>query len=356
MTNKRNLKSLGAGCVLFVGSACGQLLDPVPDVTAARETAEVESVGDAADDPAIWINEANPAASRILGTDKQSGLHVYDLGGESVQFLPTGKVNNVDLRQGVALGANGSDQIGTPWAGDVAVASNRSDNTVAVYDIDADGIVSQIGSFASALVEPYGICLGVTDGNVIAFVTYKSGDLIAYRLTGPSSAVVDGQIKLDSQLEGCVYDDETEMLYVGEEEKGIWTSVYRAGEFTTPVLVDEVDAASGIRADVEGLAIYRDPNGPDFLIASSQGNNSFAVYALESGEFLGRFRLAEGDAIDGAEDTDGIEATSVALSEAFPRGVLVVQDGFNKPKGSPQNFKIIDWREIEGVLASAAAE
>lgn len=42
--------------------------------------------------------------------------------------------------------------------------------------------------------------------------------------------------------------------------------------------------------------------------------------------------------------------TSAALGPAFPDGLLVVQDGFNDPKGSKQNFKLVDWRSVKSAL------
>ena len=58
-------------------------------VKPVAETAPVPHSGDAADDPAIWVNPANPSASRIFDTDKQGGLAVYDLAGKELQYLPT---------------------------------------------------------------------------------------------------------------------------------------------------------------------------------------------------------------------------------------------------------------------------
>ena len=53
---------------------------PAAVVHATGETEAVATTNaDAADDPAIWRNPADPAASLIVGTDKKAGLHVYDL-------------------------------------------------------------------------------------------------------------------------------------------------------------------------------------------------------------------------------------------------------------------------------------
>jgi 3-phytase len=40
-----------------------------------------------ADDPAIWIHPTDPAQSLILGTDKQGGLHSYNIDGSQHQLI-----------------------------------------------------------------------------------------------------------------------------------------------------------------------------------------------------------------------------------------------------------------------------
>ena len=69
-------------------------------IPAEVQTEGVPSTGDAADDPAIWHNAAQPSQSRILATDKQGGLQVSDLQGKAIQYLPVGRLNNVDVRHG----------------------------------------------------------------------------------------------------------------------------------------------------------------------------------------------------------------------------------------------------------------
>src|SRR5690348_13100849 len=69
-----------------------------------------EAGGDAnADDPAIWVNERDRGASRVIATAKNGGLRVYDLAGRERQAIATppapgeddeaGRFNNVDLVQ-----------------------------------------------------------------------------------------------------------------------------------------------------------------------------------------------------------------------------------------------------------------
>ncbi|MEL6875812.1 MAG: phytase, partial [Pseudomonadota bacterium] len=95
-----NLTLLGcmeAGAPSTLGSG-----PPVPTAgfVADAETVPVGTVNqDAADDPAIWRNSADPQKSLIVGTDKKAGLYVYDLSGEVKSFLAEGALNNVDIRE-----------------------------------------------------------------------------------------------------------------------------------------------------------------------------------------------------------------------------------------------------------------
>src|SRR3546814_3573305 len=83
---------------------------PPVQVTASGETQPVgTNRADAADDPAIWVDPANPGHALIVATDKKAGLHVYDLTGKDLAFIEGGLVNNVDI------------------AGDIIVASDRND-------------------------------------------------------------------------------------------------------------------------------------------------------------------------------------------------------------------------------------
>ena len=144
---------------------------------------------------------------------------------------------------------------------------------------------------------------------------------------------------------GCVADDELGLFYVAEEAAGIWKfgaepDAGRAGKLVARV------GENGLAADVEGLTIYYATQGRGYLIASSQGNNTYKVYE-RSGE--NRYVLTidpkEGQ-IDDVSDTDGICVTSCPTSAQFAQGVLTVQDGSNA--GGNQNFKLYGWADVAG--------
>lgn len=308
------------------------------EVRATVETEPVPHGGDAADDPAVWVNPTDPAASAVIGTDKQGGLLVYDLDGQQLQYLPVGEVNNVDVRPaGQGLGDR-----------PLVVTGNRSDDSLGVYELDPD--TRQLRDVAAGRLAPglevYGSCLysSAGTGRLFAFVTSKSGRVVQFELFDDGSGRVDGEqvraFDLDSQIEGCVADDELGQLYVGEEDVGIWRYDAEPDAGDQRTAVAEVSRSGPLVADVEGLTLAAGPDGTGYLIASSQGDDSYAVYRRDGdNEFVTSFRVVGGPDVDGAEDTDGLVAAAVPLGPDFPAGVLVVQDGEND--GGDQNFKLV---------------
>jgi 3-phytase len=319
-----------AGCAAQEPVITG--IPPVP-VTASAETAPVgTSRADAADDPAIWVDPANPGRALIVATDKKAGLHVYDLGGKDLAFARGGLVNNVDV------------------AGDIIVASDRNDGLnahLAVFRLDPDApAITPLGRAAAGTGEAYGLCLKRTapGAPITAALIVKDGTVRVGTLAveGTPTFAVAWEHKIPTQSEGCVFDGDT--LYVGEEDAGIWRLVPgSAGVAAT--LVAPVDNQRLV-ADVEGLATI-DHKGQRYLIASSQGDNAFAVFRLPSMDYVGRFAVAAGD-FGAVSETDGIEAVAGNFGAAFPDGIFLAQDGHNEPRA--QNFKLVRWDRIAAAL------
>jgi 3-phytase len=65
------------------------------------------------------------------------------------------------------------------------------------------------------------------------------------------------------------------------------------------------------------LAIYSLPGGKGYLLVSNQESNNFKVYERTGAhKFLGTF------AVEGAEDTDGIDVSNASLGHRFPQGLF----------------------------------
>ena len=330
------LGALAAGCST---TPKPRGLQPVA-VPASAETAPVRSgAGDAADDPAIWRDPADPARSLVVATDKQAGLYVYGLDGAIASFTDAGRVNNVDL---LDLGSRGI----------VVVASDRNDPAVArlqVYRLDpATRALLRLGEIVAGPGEAYGVCLGLAGETVIAYSVIKDGTVRAHGfLPGPAGIepvrLAEPDRKLATQSEGCVVDPLDGALYVGEEGSGVWRFARGAVQ---GALVARVDNRYLV-ADVEGLALMRQ-EGRGWLVVSSQGDNAYAVFSLADMQPRGRFRIA-GGAMGSTEETDGIALAGGSFGPAYPGGLFVAQDGRNQP--GAQNFKLVSWAAIRAALA-----
>jgi 3-phytase len=326
--------------------ACGHQF---PAVYPVLETEPVKNRDDAADDMAIFIHPDNPGVMAIIGTNKQAGLNVYDHTGRAVHEYLFGRINNVDLRQGV------------PWNGGkitLVGGSNRSDNSLVFYRLDEKTLELKPlhrRPIASGLNEVYGFCLYLADA-CYAFVVGKDGILEQWRLDanedGSLSASMVRSFDAGDQCEGLVADDELSFLYIGEEDRGIWKYSARPDGDSTRTKVDLVKENPRLKADIEGLTIYYKTGGEGYLIASSQGNNSYAVYERQgSNRYLGSFKIEASNAIGGTSDTDGIDVTSLPFG-LYPKGIFVAQDGHNGKAN--QNFKIVDFRDIEKIFSNQA--
>ena len=320
-------------------------LPPVAPRRVVRATAETEPVpssGDAADDPAIWVDPEHPGRSVIIGTDKVTGLGVWDLTGHLLQFIGRGTPNNVDLRDGFRLDGE---------LVSLVVVADDSDFTVRVYRVDPETrrLVDVTAGTIEPSVQAHGICLyrREWDGRTYAFVDDKDGfveqlELVATADGRVGARSVRGPWDVGGETEGCVADDRLQRLFVAEEERGIWSYGAEPGDSLQRRLVDPTDGEH-LTADVEGLAIAEGPEGTGYLIASSQGDNTFAVYDRRSTSYLGSFEMETAE-LDRCTDTDGIEVTTRPLGPAFPRGVFVCQDVFNP--GANQNFKLVPLDRI----------
>ncbi len=161
--------------------------------------------------------------------------------------------------------------------------------------------------------------------------------------------IAERVLTLGSQLEGCVVHDSAEILYVGEEDVGVWRFDFDPSGPTEALEVARVDRIR-IKDDVEGLTILRD-GGIDYLIVSSQGDSTYPVYRIEGQRhiYVGRFAIVDGPGIDGVTSTDGLDAFSGPIGP-FPEGAVAFHDDIDSPSPGQQNYKIVDWRVIREAL------
>lgn len=340
---------------------------PPPGIGRVRAEAETEPTPndrDAADDPAIWVHPRDPARSVILATDKKGGLLAHDLHGRRIDYLRAGQFNNVDLRGDFRLGGESVTLV---------AISDRSRDTIALYRVNPAFVEDPARPFLERVVADsfvtvrdeikvrarpiYGICLYQDATGTYAFATSQTGQVEQYLLTGRDDGTVEARsvkwFEVSSTTEGCVADDEHGWLYVAEESRGIWRIPAAVDAEVDGTLIDRVGDGRLV-ADVEGLSLYK-RGAEGYLVASSQGNNSFVVYDRQTARPEGVFKVIADDVrgVDAVEDCDGIDIVSDSLGPDYPDGLMVVQDGFNVDaayRRLNQNFKLIPWRRIAEAL------
>ncbi len=339
---------LSLGVPVMAGAAAEDVSRVTPK--AVVQTESVPSKGDAADDPAIWVHPDKPELSLVLGTDKKGGLNVFDLAGRRVQLVSDGaRPNNVDVIYGFPLGGH---------AVDLAVAGARSKSRpgVAVWRINpVSRRLAELGPAPVFTVfggtEPYGSCVyrSPRDRAFYIFVTNKDGAVEQYRLDADGESSIRAtrvrSFGVGSTAEGCVADFDLGWLYIAEEKVGIWKYGAEPGSGASRTLVARV-GDHGIAADLEGLTIYYGTGPKGYLIASSQGANTFAVFDREAANAFVLTIDPTAGSIGDVVETDGIDVTNVAMSPSFPGGMFVCQDG--RGRDGFQNFKFFAWDQIAG--------
>ena len=326
-------------------------LAQVPIVSPSGQTASVPS-SNGARDLAIWIHPTDASQSLIVATDQFiSGVVLFQLDGGFVTQNATQPPIAVDLRYNFPLGGQRIALI---------AASQRAPNgMIGTFAISTDGGTQlQDVSVSSSItnVTPGANIAGLAmyrspvSGNYYAFITDTDGGVQEWQLFDDGTGRVNGSrvrtLALSSAAEGCVADDLNSQLYVAEEAVGIWRIGAEPDAGTSRVLIDSTDGGH-LAAPVKGLALYRTHTGSGYLIASSQGNLTYAVYKRESGNaWVGSFQV---DAGVGLLKSDGLDVSNFGLGTLFPEGVFIAQNANTSDPNTGPNFKLVPW----GVIARA---
>jgi 3-phytase len=342
--------------------ACGGQASPGPAASVARiaPLGATDALPRDPDDPAIWVNRADPSKSLVLGTMKvaapDGALAVFGMDGKLRQLLKgPDRPNNVDVEYGLDLDA-------TPT--DIAVLTERLGRRLRVYAIAPDGsLLRDVSAGKMPILEgasgdrgaPMGIGLyrRPKDGAIFAIVSPKAGPrehyLWQYRLHDDGTGRVKatfvrrfGSFSGVGETEAVAVDDELGYVYYADEDVGI---------HKYPADPDAPDAnrelamfgTTGYQQDREGIGIYTLPGGKGYIVSVDQlpGESVFHVYRREGepgrphdhSKVLLSFK-------GGADATDGLDVTSVPLGPDFPDGALVAMNSVH------HNFLILRWKDI----------
>ena len=177
-----------------------------------------------------------------------------------------------------------------------------------------------------------------------------------YKLTDPDNdgllqVAFEREFQMSSEAEGCVADDERGVVYVSEEDTGLWRYGAEPNSTATPELIDTVQPSGHLAADVEGVTLV-DLGSGGYIIASAQNlaapkESYFVVYDRITNAYEGSFRIVAGPGADGCQRTDGITAYAGDLGASYPQGLFICQDNTNTlPASGNQNFKFVGLQKV----------
>lgn len=344
--------SLSGACLALLSvvgvAAKPGLAEPAPH--AFKPLVVTEPTRHDTDDPAIWINPANPAKSLIVGTDKDSdgALYVYDLDGKIVNRVGDLKrPNNVDIAYGLVLGGKPTD---------IAVTTERESQRLRIFAlpgmrcVDRGDLIVFNGDTHRA---PMGIALyrRPRDGAMFAFVGGKSGPAVGYigqyRLTDDGTGHVKmtlvrqfGAYSGKKEIEAIAVDAELGYVYYSDETFGVRKY---AADPDAPAANKELAlfATSGFASDHEGISIYKLDDGTGYILVSDQQANRFWVFPREGAPGQPhRYEVIKKIDVSAIE-SDGSEVTSVALGPRFPHGVFVAMS-------NGRVFHYYAWDDLAG--------
>lgn len=318
-----------AACVLTQSPAAAHL--PGYRSTAVQPRIVTEPAKHDTDDPAIWINRADPAQSLVIGTDKHSdgALLAYDLHGRIVRSV-TGlkRPNNVDIVTGFSLGGRSVD---------IAVVTEREMKRLRVFTLP-DLVAADRGDLEVFGGDPARAPMGVAlykrprDGSVFAIVGGKSGPtegyLAQYRLeddgTGQMRMTLVRQFGAYSgraEIEAIGVDAELGYVYYSDETFGVRKY---AADPDAPDANKELAhfGTTGFASDHEGISLYPQAGGTGYVLVSDQQAHRFQIFSRASptGKPHGHPLLAVVDVA--AIESDGSDVTVEELP-GFPGGLFV---------------------------------
>ena len=347
-----NTKNIAYLLCLGLSLAACKVRQPVAQ-TAIKPVFITEPVKYDTDDPAIWINKADPSKSLVIGTDKDAdgALYVYDLEGKIVQdkvVRGLQRPNNVDLAYGLKL--NGK-------ATDIAITTERMTHKLRIFSlpdmkpVDHGGIPVFEGETENEYRDLMGISIYTAkDGKMYAIVGRKNGPktggyLWQYLLgddgTGNVKATLVrkfGEYSGKKEIESIAVDNELGYVYYSDEQMGV-RQYYADPEKGNQQLA--LFGTTGFKVDHEGISIYKLNAKTGYILVSDQGANRFQIFSREgTKENPFEHRLLKIAAVQ-ATQSDGSDVVNVPLNATFKHGLFVVMS-------DDKTFHYYRWEDIAG--------
>lgn len=342
--------SIIAACI--AASACqqpnGKTTDNKIQDIVVKPLYVSEPVAFDSDDPAIWVNPADPAKSLIIGTDKDANgaLYVFDLKGKIIKnkvVKGLKRPNNVDVAYGLILNGKPTD---------IAVATERITHKLRIFSVpemkavDGGGIpIFEGENEAAGFRDLMGIALYTApDKKMYAIVGRKTGPtqggyLWQYLLQDAGNGMVKvmlvrkfGKYSGKKEIESIAVDNEMGYIYYSDEQFGV------RKYYADPAKGDQelnVFAKDGFLEDHEGISIYKTGKASGYILVSDQSAGQFKVYKREGDNaFVKSIHVS-------TSNSDGSDMVSVPLNNDFKHGLFVAMS-------DDRTFQFYRWEDLAG--------
>ncbi len=315
-----------------------------------------EPVAFDSDDPAIWINHADPSASLILGTDKmedsKGGVYVFDLQGKIDTVLTNiDRPNNIDVAYNVQL----SNELV-----DIAVYTERMKGQVRVITLPDMQYIDN-GGIPVFEDDDYNAVMGIAifshlvTGKKYIIVSRKENPdqqddyLYQYELVSENGIVRGklvrkfGAFEGSTEIEAIAVDDNLGYIYYADEGYGIRKYYADPAKGDAQLSVFGLD---GFKEDREGISIFETSDTTGYILVSDQQAGTFRVFPREGApddphqhDFIATIDVQ-------ANESDGSEVTHIGLNEDFPEGLFVAMS-------DNRTFELYSWAAIKVLLQQA---
>ncbi|SMD45265.1 3-phytase [Aquiflexum balticum DSM 16537] len=344
--------------LLVVFSSCGtkdtgqQTQSSLPKIEPLYIT---EKVIHDTDDPAIWINKADPEKSLIIGTDKDKdgALYVFDLKGKIMDSLVVRglqRPNNVDVSYGLSFGG---EEIDFAVTGERLTSKLRFFKLPGMLEIQEGGIEVYLGELQPDYRDLMGVAVYYDKDNGKHYV-------IAGRKNGPTDGTYlwqyliktdQGQLELElvrkfgqysgnKEIEAIAVDNELGYIYYSDEGVGV-RKYYADPEKGNDELA--LFATEGFTLDHEGISIYKHEDGTGYILVSDQEANFFHVFPREGSSENPHLHTLIAKLPMSTVSSDGSEVINFNINPEFPKGLFVAMS-------DDKTFQIYDWRDLENYI------
>ncbi|GLY22081.1 phytase [Micromonospora sp. NBRC 101691] len=239
-------------------------------------------------------------------------------------------------------------------------------------------VVTQEGTttIATARIVEIGGKLGYTDVRKLSMPS-------SFRLPDGTTWVPCAEPGVLPQLEGVAVDQSSGVLYAAQEDVGLWRLQLPLGSGSQPKLLDRVRdfgihdvydseteecepvdpnsrgyGGNLLTADAEGVDIYYGPGATGYVLVSSQGDDTFAIYRRQgANKAVGSFRVTGVDGVDDINGSDGLAVTNRPVG-GYRQGLLVTHD---EPETGADvdderdatNFSYVSWDDVARAMSLA---